>query len=66
MYVQPHHPHLGSELAREKQRDMIGPALWLAPACRTRDLTRMSRKAAWAKRLLPRISKRRRTAVVAP
>jgi hypothetical protein len=66
MYMQPHHPHLSSELAREKQRDMIGPALWLAPARRTRDLTLVSRKAAWARWLLPRIRKRRRTAVLAP
>jgi hypothetical protein len=66
MYVQPHRPHISSELAREKQRDMIGPTLWLAPARRTRDFTRTSRKAAWAKRLLPRIWKRPRTAVVAP
>jgi hypothetical protein len=66
MYVQPNHPHLASELVRAKQRDLIGPDLGLAPARRTRDLTRISRKAAWAKWLLPRIPKRRRTAVLAP
>jgi hypothetical protein len=57
---------LSSELAREKQRDMIGSAQWLALARRTRDLTRVSRNAAWAKRLLPHIRKRRRTAILAP
>jgi hypothetical protein len=59
------HPYLGSELTREKQRDMIGPTQW-APAHRTRDLTRVSRGTTWAKRLLLRCVKRNRTAALGP
>jgi hypothetical protein len=63
MYI---HPYLASELAREKQREMIAWAQRLSPARRTRDLTRVSRSTAWANRLLPRHLKRRRTAALAP
>jgi hypothetical protein len=65
MHIHPPHPYLASELAREKQRDLIAADLRLSPDRRTRDLTRVSRKPAWVNWLLPRRPKGRSTTVLA-
>jgi hypothetical protein len=63
MYI---HPSVGSQLGREKQRDMIAQAHRLSEARRARGLTRVSRSTTWANRLPLRHLKRRRTAALAP
>lgn len=65
MYVQSHHPYLGSELAHEKQRDLIGRATRLNTARPTRAKTRISPCASLANRLLARYLKRHRAAAIA-
>jgi hypothetical protein len=52
-------PHIGGEIARERQRDMIAQAHQQRLAREARDLTGVSRRAAWAKRWLTRSRKRR-------
>ena len=52
-------PHIGGEVARQRQRDMIAQAQQQRLVREARDLTRVSRRAAWAKRWMIRSSKRR-------
>ena len=55
-------PHIGGEVARQRQRDMIAQAQQQRLVREARDLTRVSRRAAWAKRWIR--SRKRRSAVL--
>ena len=52
-------PHIGGEIARERQRDMIAQAHQQRLAREARDPTRASRRAAWVKRWMIRSRKPR-------
>jgi len=56
-------PHIGGEVARQRQRDMIAQTQQQCLAREARDLTRVSRRAPWPKRWMIR-SRNRRPAVV--
>jgi hypothetical protein len=55
-------PHIGGEIARERQRDMIAQAHQQRLVREARDLARVSRHAAWARRWM--IRSRKRSAVL--
>jgi hypothetical protein len=58
------HPYLASELARERQRDMLAQADRQRQARQLRDLVRASRRAERATRRMSRSLQRSRPAVL--
>jgi len=58
------HPHPASELARERQRDMLAQADRQRPVHQLRDLARASRRAQRANRRMTRSFKRSRPAAL--
>jgi hypothetical protein len=58
------HPYLGSQLARERQRDMLAQADQQRLVRQFRDLARASRRAEPAGRRMTRVFKRTRPAAL--
>jgi hypothetical protein len=58
------HPYIGSQLARERQREMLVEADQQRLVCQLREHTRASRRAAWAGRRITRVLKRTHPAVL--
>ena len=58
------HPRLGSQLARERQRDLLAQAGQQRLARQLGDLARASRRAAPARRPMTRVFKRTRPAAL--
>jgi hypothetical protein len=59
------HPYISSQLARERQRDMLTQAREERLARQLRHLARASRRAAWDRRqTMPSVSRSRRAALL--